>query len=305
MKIALLSDIHLVAENPIARLDDIVVTEFGKLSAVFMYCIEHNIDVILQAGDLVDIKRSWELLPRLTTFLNSYRGIQLYLVRGQHDSYYHSMTNEKTIVGVLVASGLVNLLGEIGHSIGTPGAVYVYGASWGEPVPKPTTKGLNILVVHKQILMNKIWKKQSEFDYAPEFLITHKEYDLILCGDHHRKFYFKNGKRIICNTGPMMRLEANKDMMEHTPGFFVYDTNKGSCEWITIPSLPSTVVLSTKHLDAKHQMEKSFEEFTTKIQEAAEGKKTLSFDRNLRLMIHRLKTKDSVRKIISEVQGEI
>ena len=80
MKIALLSDIHLVAENPIARLDDIVVTEFGKLSAVFMYCIEHNIDVILQAGDLVDIKRSWELLPRLTTFLNSRHSPSLVLL---------------------------------------------------------------------------------------------------------------------------------------------------------------------------------------------------------------------------------
>ena len=165
MKIILLSDVHLCVEKPIGRLDnDMLLTGLSKLDYVFGYAHEHNIENILQAGDFVDVKRSWELLAALTKFLAEWRikGVHLYTVQGQHDSYYHLTTNEKTIVGVLIFAGLVTMLNRIPLSLGEKG-LQIYGSSYGEEIPFCFDKNcLNILVCHRQILMKKEWAQDNK-----------------------------------------------------------------------------------------------------------------------------------------------
>jgi len=62
MKFALLSDLHLLWQNPVARLDNLVEVQFDKLSHVLGWC-GNNDAILLQAGDFNDRPRSWMGLP--------------------------------------------------------------------------------------------------------------------------------------------------------------------------------------------------------------------------------------------------
>jgi predicted phosphodiesterase len=256
---------------------------------------------------LVDIKRSWELLQKLAKFLERWKrkGVNLYTVLGQHDSYYHDMTNEKTILGVLISSGLVTRLTSCPILVGEykdVGTHQIYGASYGEEIPEVDGygKGLKILVVHKQILVKKEFAQQEEYMLASSFLKEHKDFDLILCGDAHQRFEVKQGKRWICNTGVMLRMEASQQMMKHAPGFYVYDTKDNSLKWVGIPHGKASVVMSKEHLEKEKEKKHNFDLFIAKVKESGDEQKSVSFEKNLAMIMKKNKTKDSVKKIVSE-----
>lgn len=303
MKVIMLSDLHLVEDNPVGRLDDVTETQWRKLEYVFDYAKKSKINHILQAGDTTDVRRSWELMVRLLQFLRVYKNVRLYVVRGQHDAYYHSMTNDKTISGALVHSGLVSLLTKNPFEIGDN--IFVYGASYGEDVPVVTTKGLNILVIHKQILVDKIWATQDDFVYAKDFLKTYDDFDLILCGDAHQNFIHHSWGRYICNTGVMLRLEASKQMMEHHPHFFVYDTGSREVFPVLIPYLPSSVVLTRDHIEKKIEKKENFELFINSVKNADGVERTMGFEDNLKTIMFRNKASDGVRSVVSEYLAKV
>ncbi len=309
MKLGLLSDCHATNEKPVGRIDtDMLSVGLGKLEQVFEYAEKNNIQSIIQAGDFVDIKRNWELLSALTRFLEKWKkkGINLYSILGQHDSYYHSMSNEKTILGILISAGLITRLtkepryGFKDITLNPKEKINFYGASYGEEIPKVITKGLNILVIHKQILMSKIFNQQEGHIYAPTFLKENEDYDLILTGDAHQKFSFNIGKRIICNTGVMMRLEASEDMFEHKPSFAVYDTETRKLEWHELKVQDVEKILSRSHIEKQAERKNNFDNFISKVKESNEDSKELSFDKNLRIEIRRHKANEDVKKYISE-----
>jgi predicted phosphodiesterase len=303
-KLILLSDMHLVAENPKARLDDLTEIQFDKVRYVFSYVRENSIDAILQAGDMVDIKRSWGLLSRLSQFYREEAPCSIYTVRGQHDAYYRDMSNEKTVIGVLTSAALLH---HLGHAVPLAKSVYGYGVDYGQEPPKPTTRGVNILVIHKQILMSKIWKQQNDHDYAPEFLRAHSDYDLILCGDAHQRFVFTDGDRHICNTGPMLRLEVSKQMMRHSPGFFVYDTSRLSLKWVVIPHALASAVLSRQHIEEAQARQMSFKKFIDGVSNVAQTGKS-PFLHNLRMLLRQGKASNTVKDLVyaklEEIDGD-
>jgi DNA repair exonuclease SbcCD nuclease subunit len=300
MKIIELSDLHLVIENPIGRIDDITDVQWEKLEFVFEYAKDNGIEYILQAGDFTDIRRSWELLQKLSAFLARYPMIKILVVLGQHDSYYHDMTNQKTIVGVLTSSGLLTRLTD--EPIQIDDNVFVYGSSYGEEVPVPVKNKRNtvsILVIHRQILVSKIYAQQTEYEMAQTFLKEHMDYDLILCGDAHQRFEKKIGSNIICNTGPMLRLEATPSMMSHEPGFFVYDTGSKKAVWKEIPAVDGKSVLSREHIQKKKDREENFASFIAKVQNSTESNDSISFEKNLDAIIKANKTSRDVKAVIN------
>lgn len=303
MEFILLSDCHLCAEKPIARLDtDILDTCIGKLEQVFMFAHKNKINSIVQSGDLFDIKRSWKLLSAMTIFLEKWKrkGICLYAVTGQHDMFYHSLTNEKTIFGILVSSGLIIKLSDTpilfknGNNI-----ISIYGASFGEDIPKPSHQYRSILVCHRQILMNKIYKQQEQYDYAPAFSEQHSEYDLILTGDAHQKYDFKLGGRHICNAGPMMRLEATDAMLNHMPGFYIFDSNKNKLSYEYIPAKKGSEVLSKSHIELQKIRKHNFDDFIDKVK-AGDQNQSLDFNENLQVVIQQSKASEQVKYHIGE-----
>lgn len=303
MKFILLSDVHLTADKPVARFDsDMLRVGINKLEYVFQYAHDNDISEVLQGGDFVDTKRSWETLSVLSKFLEKWQcnGISLSCCLGQHDSFFHDMSNEKTTMGILISTGLVRRLNSSRH-VANDRDVSIYGSSFGEGIPVVKNKrDFNILVCHRQILMAKEWARQEDYDYAPAFLKEHEDFDLILCGDAHQKFDFKLNKRIICNTGPLMRLEATDEMMNHQPCFYVFDTETRKLSTHLIPAKSGSEVLSKDHISIQKLRKQNFDDFIDKVQEIDGQNQSLDFSQNLQAIIKQSKASDNVKYKISE-----
>lgn len=301
MKILLLSDLHLVVDNPVARLDDLTEIQWDKLDWVYEYAKKNGVELVLQAGDLTHTKRSWSLLNRLTDFFSFYDDIPTWIVKGQHDSYFHDLDNNKTTTGILLSARLLTLLDKNGWS---SKGVTVYGASYGEEVPFDLrASDYNILVIHAPIAEKGI--PGVNYIDALQFLKEHDEYDLILCGDIHEKFLIKHKGRVICNTGPMLRIEATKYMLNHRPCFFVFDTNKKNMiEEVLIPTAPAKLVLSRDHIEKQKQRQDEFDDFIERVKDAS-GISSVDFLENLNLIMKKNKTPLAVKKIIEKyMEGE-
>ena len=295
MKVIFLSDLHLAWETPIGRLDSVADAGLKKMTFIDEYAERNKIDTALLAGDVFDVKRSWFLLDMYTKFFSSAH-LKYYAVRGQHDSYYHSLVDTTTIFGVLENAGLIRRL--YNNKVFKYKSINVYGASYGEPVPKIFTHGFNILVIHKQILMKKIWSGQEDYTDARE-LIQNTDFDVILCGDAHQKFLHRTSfGRVICNTGPLMRLEATDSMIKHQPEFFVFDTDDSSIERVLIPCRPAKEVLTRKHLEEKQHRSDILSKFIDSALMQRTG--TVSFDKNLKRYILKNNVSGRVRKILSD-----
>jgi len=301
MKILLLSDLHLVVDNPVARLDDLTEIQWDKLDWVYEYAKKNGIELILQAGDLTHTKRSWSLLNRLTDFFSFYDDIPTWIVKGQHDSYFHDLDNNKTTTGILLSARLLTLLDKNGWS---SKGVTVYGASYGEEVPFDLrASDYNILVIHAPIAEKGI--PGVNYIDALQFLKEHDEYDLILCGDIHEKFLIKHKGRVICNTGPMLRIEATKYMLNHRPCFFVFDTDKKNMiEEVLIPTAPGKLVLSRDHIEKQKQRQDEFNDFIERVKDAS-GVSSVDFLENLNLIMKKNKTPSAVKRIVEKyMEGE-
>ena len=275
MKLILLSDLHLVAKNPDCRKDDLFIKQFDKLKFIFD-CAVKNDAIILQAGDFFDKPNSIHVLQKIVEILNSYIYTQtdfnIFGIYGQHDlsnrnkngtclSLLESFYNDDIVY--------VNYEVLVNDPILFDHNVYIYGCSFGEKIPIVKDKNnFNILIIHHPISDCKIVGMKAQ--NHKEFLRKHKNYDLILCGDIHKKFFYRDeNDRIICNTGPMNR--KVQDLKDHSPGFWLFDTDTKKEKWIEIPH-EKDVFKKDQRTEKKENIQK-LENFTKKIREFTESVK--------------------------------
>ena len=147
--------------------------------------------------------------------------------------------------------------------------------------------------------MSKIYKQQEQYDYAPTFLQQHSGYDMILAGDAHQKYDFKLDGRYICNAGPMMRLEATDAMLNHMPGFYLFDGNKNKLSYVYIPAKQGREILSQEHIEIQKHRKQNFDDFINTIQ-AGDNNSSLDFNENLQLVINQSKANSQVKYYIGE-----
>jgi len=177
------------------------------------------------------------------------------------------------------------------------GEVNIYGCSYGAEVPQVKDRSkFNILVIHKEISVAKIWAGQREFTMAEDFLKKNRAYNLILCGDIHKKFIVQDEGRIICNTGCLIRKSV--DLWEHKPGFYVYDLEKKEIEWVEIPHELPEKVMSKEHLIREEEKKKLRENFISSVGEY-EVDIELSFKDNLEIFLKEQKIETGVTNKLS------
>ena len=278
-KFALLSDPHLMRVKPEGRTDDVEETSFRKFEYVLDYC-EKKMMPLLISGDLVDAPRSWHLFKRLVDLFQRFKGVKVFSVYGQHDSYMRD-TRGTTILGCLNDLGLVRVLEKEIFVIHDQGRekwnkvnVIVYGSSFEGMIPLPLVfrkmgEVRKVLVIHAPIAPGvKPYGKTDPRRFLGESALG---YDLVLCGDIHEKFKFSKlshkgkAKRWIVNTGPLMRAEATEAMRRHKPCFFVWDAVTGELETRKIPCQEPEEVLSFEHLDRKRGEDQLLETFIAAI----------------------------------------
>ena len=246
MKFLLLSDIHGTSNIPRARRDNVLLAVERKLEYVFKYAASIDADII-QAGDLSNSPRDIQFLFKFISIRMKYQSVEFYTIWGQHDQYNRNK-NVPTNLGILSKSNLVKIISSNSISFD---AVDLYGASWNKKIPEiQNEKKVNILCIHAPITKKQLWPNQV-FTQANSVFEKkeYRKYDLIICGDIHRHFVVKQGKQIICNTGPMLRLEATNYCMKHKPKFYVYDTFKKTFETKIIPHADPAQVMNNKHLE--------------------------------------------------------
>jgi len=302
MKIILLSDVHLLENKPVSRLDDTANTVFRKLTQVFSYARKEGVHCILQAGDLFDVSRSWSLLSRCLGYFLSNSDVPVYCVYGQHDLYMGSWeSRERTILGSLDKAGLVGILGPEGVIIGES---VVFGSSYGQGIPKIPASldfcGCAILVVHRRIAVDPEWYGDVDYQDARDFLRKHSQFDLILCGDAHQAFLYQGNGRTICNAGPMLRREAVESMFKHNPQFFVYDTSvRDIVDVVPLDCESADVVLSRENYSK--QVRLRLDEFVKGLDKVRLRGVGFSFMDNLLRYMEDNEIGEELRKLILEI----
>lgn len=257
-----MSDVHAKYQTPIGRRDNIGEAFESKINFIFRYAKKHGA-IILQAGDLNDKARNWEVLHFFVKSLLKYQ-IMMFCVYGQHDLYMRRDPDESpSVLSILMQTRLVFPLGN--KPVQSNSGCSVYGSNWGDKIPTPNENSKrNILVLHAPI------SKKSEFpghDYtSPQyFMRKHPGFDVVLVGDVHKKIYYRTGDRYLINTGPLLRVEATKYNMRHRPCFYVYDSNKNTIEKVVIPHTPAKEILFRDHIVQKNISTHELEQFAATI----------------------------------------
>ena len=246
-KIIFVSDMHLSSEQPIGRTDDAPATCIKKFRWLLQAAIQHNA-VIVQAGDLFNSSRDWQMLNNVTMALREY-AVPFFCVYGQHDMYMRSRAARPyTAMGQLAAAGLVTILGS-GPLVAE--SIAVYGRSYGDTIPTPQPGDYrNILVQHAPVHTQALFDGHEYID-AMGSLERLTDYDIIHCGDIHRSFFIDKGPRAIFNTGPFFRREASEYNFTHVPSFVTLEAtgpDTGQLQWYEVPCEPAEQVLSREHI---------------------------------------------------------
>jgi DNA repair exonuclease SbcCD nuclease subunit len=305
MKLVLLSDPHMTSINPLARLDDIRETSNSKMKFIISWAA-NNKAVIISSGDLLDRPRDWFVLQDMIRLCRIYQ-VPFFSVYGQHDTYMYSETVKPyTTLGALIGMGAIKQPTSKHTSIYKN--VNLYGASFGEKVPVPAKGSVNVLAIHAPIAKQALFPGHDFMD-AKKFLKKHKLYDLIICGDIHQRFLFKIGKRYICNTGPILRLDATTYNMQHEPAFYVADvrsTGVTKISKVKIPCQPAEKVLSRDHLEDKKQSTEMLNDFIENVE--ADVDLSIDVGENVKKVIAENKideTDPRVAEILSEVMSDV
>lgn len=260
MKFGILGDLHLMSKGPSRRTDNFSGTQMKKLSQSFDTFKNQGCDLIIQPGDFFDTNTvSNEVKSKVIRFLRSYiEGTAMHpiqLVAGQHDLSGHSLyTLKNSPLAVLQAAGVARLLNKEPSIFCLGNEKFnIFGANYGEPIPKPEkTEEYNILVIHKMIGDRELFPGQEL--YKPnQFLRNNPEFNLVICGDYHYTFCGKYQGRTIINAGCLVRKTISKFDLEHHPSVAVFDTETNQTNFFIINHLPAEEVFD---LHQKTKLEK-------------------------------------------------
>jgi len=249
MKLVLLSDIHGTSKIPKARIDNPIYAFKRKIEFVFKTADKLNAP-ILHAGDLFNSPRDIFALFKFLSITAKYPNVKFYTIYGQHDLYFR---NKNTLhnLGILSKAGIIKILNNkraIDLKSSNNETISAYGSGWKDKITIPIQHSFNVLAIHSSITTESLWQGMK-YNTAKSFIEKHP-FDLIICGDIHRDFIYKtDDKRIICNTGPLMRLEATQYNLQHKPKLYIFDTEKRTIKTIVIPHADANQVLSKKHLE--------------------------------------------------------
>lgn len=255
MNLLLSSDWHWTDKTSKNRIDNYSSALNRKMCHILEHALKENLP-ILQAGDLTDTPfLSYEAFTKLASFLKKYERVLLMTIYGQHDLHYRNRGNTPLDAFWKVLPNFLILEKNIPVSI--DGDVWVYGCSFEEPIPEITTKGFNILVIHRMITHNPT--KEWEQNYAQGTSLLEKtDFDLIVSGDNHKSFIISTtGKqpRHLINCGSLMRSKI--DQIEHKPFYCVFDTQTRlyTQHFLPIQDWSEVFDLETKLADEKEREE--------------------------------------------------
>jgi len=301
VKILQLPDLHLTEKTPENRCDDYSETVIKKFEFILKTAEQHDVEMILQPGDFTDSPTmSWEFFIRLVALINHYN-IKIYTVHGQHSLRYRNKGN--TALDALEKSCDCLTILEKGNPCIPQSGIQIYGASYGEEIPKRTGGKFSILLIHKMILGDKkLWYGQDEDVTWSKNVLRKSNFDLIVSGDNHSQFNIYNSEgRHLFNPGTLLR--DSSDMISYKPHIFLFDTANSSYKEIMVPIEPYKKVFKIDKITRDKDRDEEMEAFVEGIKNYRDV--GLNFKENLFSYIKKNKVDDDIKDIFKDAFEEI
>jgi hypothetical protein len=195
--------------------------------------------------------------------------IDIFAVRGQHDMLYH-VESENTPFSVMDASRAIRDIG--GKNRLFYGNIGISGVDFDGEMPDIVwdlrSDQINILLIHKMFVLDKLWEKQE--DFIPSLIFLRKtKWDLIVSGDNHQRYYsFATGDRFHVNCGSLMR--QNIDQKNHKPAVYIYDTDERTLKDYEVPIDPIEDVMDLESAEEEKLQSEELQAFVESIEETTE-----------------------------------
>ena len=282
----LCSDMHLREDVPECRTDDFIQAMIDSLEVIGNLQKETQAPVIC-AGDIFNY---WKASPALLYFalqyLPTYYGF--YSIVGQHDLKNHNYSFIcQTGFGVLRKIGKIKELcprEDIIELKCNNNVIRMYGYPYGYQLPKKNKIAKKIQIQNKMAVCHTtVWKHKEPWpdavgNNAPSILQRFPEYQLVLTGDNHEAFTYKNEKgQLLVNPGSMMRTTA--DQYNFKPRVYLWDMKENEVEPFYLPIKKEAV--SREHIINKKNHDHRIDSFVRRLNEKVEV--GFNFEKNMKI----------------------
>jgi predicted phosphodiesterase len=298
VKLLASGDWHLTNRSPRKRVDDCKETLVEKILEIKKIGERFGAEYILQPGDLCDS----DVFPDSfkTKWIPILRPMRIISIPGQHDMRYHTSDISNTSLGVLSEGAMIQIAGP--KPLKLLDNVHVYGAGWNAPIPKiKDASAFNILLVHKMIIVEKIWTQQEDYVLAKDFLEKNK-FDLIVSGDNHSSFFLTAEGRSIINCGNLLRNRI--DQADHIPHVYLIDTDKKEIKKEVVPHADFSDIMKIDEAKNEETINKNLELMKASLKNKKKIK-GLDYPKRVAVRIKELKKNGELKPMTEEIIGEI
>ncbi len=304
MKICSTGDWHLRFATPESRIDDFLLTQFGKVKEIFKIALDNGCDVLTIPGDMWDNPKPSPIIlsKYLSLFMEMSQKIKVFIVLGQHDMVMRSFQAvNRTPTYLFQCAEVLQIIG-LNMKPVVIDKVAFHGLSWGQEYkPEPVKGCLNVLIAHAPVGLDENFEGYKS-TLPKSFLSEHSGMDYINVGDYHSPFTDKSKDRIIFNGGCIVRKTKSIKDLELKPEIGIYDTKTKELKKVFLSILPVDVVYNSESLIKKAENPKLIE-----MIDALGNQKgvSASFEENLNRYIEANKPIPKVVKYLTDKLGEI
>lgn len=257
MKILISGDWHIRATRPRRRVDNYVGTQADKVRFLLDTAQDGQCKYIIQPGDLTEHYphprcpysiTQWYIREFLNfNIVNDWQYGQILTIPGQHDMVNHNDLLDTPMMTMESAQVVQLLEGQYPiEDISNNGMhFYIYGHTYGTPVPEPRDPGaFNILVTHQMVSDRDYWNGTVRFSSAYQVMHRLHYYNVIICGDNHNHFslYDQRTHQQLFNCGSLMR--ATIAQRDHKPVAYIFDIDTREATLVEVPIQPADEVFS-------------------------------------------------------------
>lgn len=303
MLILHIGDGHLTGKNPIARIDDLVETQFLKWNEIVSIANHFNCPIITP-GDILNVPIIANSI--LTRFGEIIQRLQhpIFFAWGNHDLMYHSLDMwNRTSLGVLWSNS--TKVKHISEFHGDYGIAWDY-IDWNQDLVSQNSK---FLLTHKAVVYTKQIGKNSWILDDPEFAFNFDDdkflqnYELIICGHWHRQYQFRRNNTTIINGGTFVRRTVEE---KDFPAVNLINLDNKLRRRIKLKcAKPIDQIISKKHLEEKlHVVQQDIKQFVESLRNTTVKDSAKFMDNLMNLLdIHELDP--AIEKLLREFVAKV
>lgn len=279
----LCADIHIMENTPICRTDDFLQAQWDKLDFISDLQSKHDCPVAC-AGDFFN---HWKPSPFLLTETIKHIPNNFCTIYGDHDIPSRNFNLiHKSGLRTLEKAGAVTIV-QGGHGIDK------HLDTLAIEEPSVVIKGRKILLWHLLV-----WKEELPFPgcttgNAAALLKKYPDFDCIVTGDNHKPFTQKYEKRLLVNTGSMLRMRA--DQIDYRPAAWLYYAKTNTVVKAYFPIKKG--VVSREHLEDTQRHNDRIDAFVGAFQSIKRPE--LDFEKNVHSFVANNKVPLVIRDILN------